>query len=83
MERKKLIKGLVTLNAVLLCVLVWLLVSDKKTWKGPADQDNIEVSDSLKTLETQKDSLESSNSSCVYEPGNGAGENVPGSSPAI
>ena len=70
---------MVALNAVLLCVLVWLLVSDKKTSKGTAEQDGIEASDSLKSLETQKDSLESSNSSCVYEPGNGAGENVPGS----
>ena len=67
------------LNAVLLCVLVWLLVFDKKTEKRPAEQDGIEASDSLKSLETQKDSLESSNSSCVYEPGNGAGGNVPGS----
>lgn len=66
MERKKLIKGLVTLNAVLLCVLVWLLVFDKKTEKGPTEQDSIEASDSIKSLETQKDSLESSNSSCVY-----------------
>lgn len=67
------------LNAVLLCVLVWLLVSDRKASKGPAEQDSIEASDSLKSLETQKDSLESSNTSCVYEHGNGAGENIPGS----
>ena len=67
------------LNAVLLCILVWLLVSDKKTSKGTAEQDGIEASDSLKSLETQKDSLESSNSSCVDGPGKGAGETVSGS----
>lgn len=69
------------LNAVLLCVLVWLLVSDKKTSKGPAEQDGIEASDSFKSLEIQKDSLESSNSSCVYKTGNGAGALGSGSTP--
>ena len=83
MERKNLIKGLVTLNAVLLCVLVSLLLSDNNTVKTPEKQEDVEIADTLNTMESQKDSLESSNSSCVYEPGNGAGENVPGSSPAI
>lgn len=58
------------LNAVLLCILVWLLVSDKpKASKKPVKQDVVELADLL----------ESSNSSCVDEPGKGAGETVSGS----
>ena len=79
MERKKLIKGLVALNAVLLCILVWLLVSDNKAVKTPEKQEEVEIADTLNTMESQKDSLESSNSSCAYAPGKGAGNIVSGS----
>ncbi len=58
MDRKTLVRSLVVLNAFLLCILVWLLVSDKpKASKKPVKQDVVELTDSL----------ESSNSSCVYE----------------
>ena len=67
------------LNAVLLCVLVWLLVSDKKAANKPVKLDGLELADSLYLMEIQKDSLESSDSSCVYEPGKGAGESYSGS----
>ena len=50
--------SLVELNAVLLCVLVWLLVTDKKAANKPVKLDGLELADSL----------ESSDSSCVYEP---------------
>lgn len=79
MERKTLVRALVVLNAVLLCVLVWLLVSDKKAANKSVKLDGLELADSLDLMEIQKDSLESSDSSCVYEPGKGAGDNVPGS----
>ena len=70
MERKTIVRSLVALNAVLLCILVWLLVSDKpKASKKPVKQDVVELADSL----------ESSNSSCVDGPGKGAGETVSGS----
>ena len=49
---------MVALNAVLLCVLVWLLVTDKKAANKPVKLDGLELADSL----------ESSDSSCVYEP---------------
>ncbi|MBQ9309400.1 MAG: hypothetical protein IJ222_00870 [Bacteroidales bacterium] len=58
MERKALVRSLVALNAVLLCVLVWLLVTDKKAANKPVKLDGLELADSL----------ESSDSSCVYEP---------------
>lgn len=79
MERKRLIKGLIALNAVLLCVFVWLLISDKKAQRKPVKQDEVEITDSLDLLEKQNDSLESSYSSCVYELGEGAGNIVSGS----
>lgn len=79
MERKTLVRALVLLNATLLCVLVWLLVSDKKAANKPVKLDGLELADSLDLMEIQKDSLESSDSSCVYEPGKGAEENAPGS----
>ena len=79
MERKRLIKGLIALNTVLLCVFVWLFISDKKSQRQPVKQDEVEISDSLDLLEKQLDSLESSDSSCVYEPGKGARESVSGS----
>ena len=67
------------MNAVLLCVFVWLLISDKKAQRKPVKQDEVEVTVSLDLLEKQNDSLESSDSSCVYEPGKGARESVSGS----
>lgn len=81
MERKTIVRSLVALNVVLLCILGWLLISEKEAADVPEGQDSIEVADSLKSIEIQKDSLESSNSSCVYKTGNGAGEMVPGSTP--
>lgn len=62
MERKRLIKGLIALNTVLLCVFVWLLISDKRSKRQPVKQDEVEISDSLDLLEKQLDSLESSDS---------------------
>lgn len=78
-KKTALVRSLVALNAVLLCVLMWLLVTDKKAPKRPVKLDNVELIDSLDPMKIQKDSLESSDSSCAYEPGKGAGENVPGS----
>ena len=50
---------MVALNAVLLCILVWLLVSDKpKASKKPVKQDVVELADSLDLMKIQKDSLE-------------------------
>ena len=81
MERKTIVRSLVALNVVLLCVLGWLFISEKKAAEVPEGQDSIEVADSLKSIEIQKDSLESSNSSCVYKTGNGAGALGSGSTP--
>ena len=67
------------LNTVLLCVLAWLLVTDKRAANKPVKLDGLELSDSLDLIEIQKDSLESSDSSCVYEPGKGAEKIAPGS----
>ena len=47
MERKALVRSLVALNAVLLCVLVWLLVTDKKAANKPVKLDGLELADSL------------------------------------
>lgn len=79
MERKTIVHSLVALNAVLLCIFVWLLISDKEATKQPVKQDDVETPDSLNMMEIPKDFIESSESSCVYEPGKGAGESVSGS----